>query len=172
MKALSRNKQTFYYALYKDNAPVYDADGYRTGEKAVEYENIVRMRGNVSAARGTADLEQFGIEVNYNKTIVLAGTDYPIKEDTVFWIGFGEAKTFSVTSAFAKGTYVIKGGKMYYAKANVAAGVWDATKWSEVPYNYVVSAIATSLNSTTIAVREVHYGASNPNTTPPPTPEQ
>lgn len=167
MKALSRNKQTFYYALYKDNAPVYDADGYRTGEKAVEYEDIVRMRGNVSAARGTADLEQFGIEVNYNKTIVLAGTDYPIKEDTVFWIGFGEVKEFSSTSAYHKGVYTIYDGKMYYAKAEVTAGAWSAADWGEVAYNYVVSAIAKSLNSTTIAVREVHYAPSNPNATPP-----
>ena len=157
MKALSRNKQTFYYALYKGYAPVYDANGYRTGEKTVAYEDIVRLRGNISAARGTADLEQFGIEVNYNKTIVLAGTDYPIKEDTVFWLGFGETKTFSVASAFAKGTYVIKGGKMYYAKVDVAAGDWNSADWGEVAFNYVVSAIAKSLNSTTIAVREVHY---------------
>lgn len=170
MKALSLNKQTFYYALYKDNAPVYDADGYRTGEKAVGYEDIVRMRGNISAARGTADLEQFGIEVNYNKTIVLAGTDYPIKEDTVFWIGFGEVKEFSSTSAYHKGVYIIHSGKMYYAKAEVTAGAWSAADWGEVAYNYVVSAIAKSLNSTTIAVREVHYAPSNPNTTPP-TPE-
>ena len=172
MKALSRNKQTFYYALYKEYAPVYDANGYRSGEKAVTYKDIVRMRGNISAARGTADLEQFGLEVNYNKTIVLAGTDFPIAEDTVLWLGFGEVKTFSTTSAYSKGTYVIKGGKMYYALANISAGAWDTTKWSEVPYNYVVSAIAKSLNSTTIAVREVHYAPSNPNTTPPPPAEQ
>ena len=166
MKALSRNKQTFYYALYKEYAPVYDANGYRTGEKAVTYKDIVRMRGNISAARGTADLEQFGIEVNYNKTIVLAGTDCPIAEDTVLWLGFGEVNSFSAASAYHKGVYIIHGGKMYYALQEIPAGAWDVSKWSEVPYNYVVSAIAKSLNSTTIAVREVHYGASTPNTTP------
>ena len=171
MKALSRNKQTFYYALYKEYAPVYDTNGYRTGEKAVTYKDIVRMRGNISAARGTADLEQFGIEVNYNKTIVLAGTDYPFKEDTVFWIGFGEVQEFSSTSAYHKGVYIIHGGKMYYAKNEVTAGNWNSANWADVAYNYVVSAIAKSLNSTTIAVREVHYAPSNPNTTPPPPPE-
>ena len=40
----------------------------------------------MSAARGTADIEQFGTNLSYDKTITLEGTDYPIDERTVLFV--------------------------------------------------------------------------------------
>ena len=33
MRALRRNKQLIYYALFKGKEPIKDDNGYRTGEK-------------------------------------------------------------------------------------------------------------------------------------------
>ena len=87
MRCLNRNKQTFYYALYKGEVEEQDTDGNYTGEREIEYYTPVKMKANISAARGESDLNPFGIETNYNKTIVTDDMKCPIKEDTVIWIG-------------------------------------------------------------------------------------
>lgn len=86
MRTLLRNKQTFYYALYNG---VVDrkVDGLYTGEKVVSYSDPVEMSANVSAARGSSDVELFGIDTPYSRTIVTDDMECPIKEDSVIWYG-------------------------------------------------------------------------------------
>lgn len=87
MRALERNKQTIYYALYEGVSDVVDLHGYKTCEKETTYSNPVKMRLNVSAARGNADVEQFGINDNYTKTLTTDVMDCPIDTDSILWIG-------------------------------------------------------------------------------------
>lgn len=87
MRALSRNKQAFYYALYKGKTAIVDANGFDTGDYTVTYDTPVEMRANISPARGTADLEQFGITSNYTHTIVTDDMACPIDQNSVLWIG-------------------------------------------------------------------------------------
>lgn len=86
MRCLDRNKREFYYCLYIGETRAVDEDGNYTGETISAYEDPVMVRGNVSAARGTADIEQFGTNLSYDKTITLDGTDYPIDERTVLFV--------------------------------------------------------------------------------------
>ena len=100
----------------------YDANGYETGEITTTYTAPVETAANISPARGTADLDMFGINENYTKTIVTDDLTLSIDKSTILWIGItpdkdGEAGT--------------------------------------VKHNYVVVAVAKSLNSMTIAVKEV-----------------
>lgn len=87
MKALSRNKQTLYYALYSTKTEVYDSDGSFTGEYTLTYSTPVEVRMNISPANGHTALEQFGIATNYDKVLVTDDMTCPIAEDTVLWIG-------------------------------------------------------------------------------------
>lgn len=87
MRELERNKQLIYYALYTGKTDAVDTSGYKTGEKVKAYGNPVPFRINVSPARGNADREIFGIDLNYNKTMSTADMSCPITEDTVLWIG-------------------------------------------------------------------------------------
>ena len=86
MRCLDRNKREFYYCLYIGETRAIDEDGNYTGETISAYEDPVMVKGNVSAARGTAEIEQFGTNLSYDKTITLEGIDYPIDERTVLFV--------------------------------------------------------------------------------------
>lgn len=122
MKALLRNKQTFYYANVSKTAAQYDEYGNETGETDITYDAPVAAQANISPARGTADLEQFGINSDYTKTIVSDNLTLPIDKSTILWIGIAPDK-------------------------DGEAGT--------IKHNYVVVGVAKSLNSVTIAVKEV-----------------
>jgi hypothetical protein len=87
MMCLTQNKQKFWYALFKEISDVTDSAGYKTGEKAKVYYAPVEMDANISAARGSSEVEQFGINENYNRTIVTDWMDCPIDTDSKLWIG-------------------------------------------------------------------------------------
>lgn len=87
MKCLGRNKQTLYYALYKGQQITYDEYGNETGQPLREYYDPVEIRMNISAARGTADVEQFGINTVYSKTLVTDDMSCPIDENSILWLG-------------------------------------------------------------------------------------
>ena len=117
MRCLERNKQPVYYALYQGSEQVLDEYGNVTGEIKVSYSEPQKVMMNVSASRGDASLDMFGIAVNYSKTLISCDLNSPIAEDSILWIGI--------------------------------------TPENDTPHNFIVSAIAKSLNSITYAVREV-----------------
>ena len=86
MRTLDYNKRTFYYCLHTDKEKIYDSDGNFTGDYTPEYLEAQAARGNISAATGSADTEQFGIGIEYDKTILLEGLDWDIHEDTVLFV--------------------------------------------------------------------------------------
>lgn len=87
MKALARNRQTIYYALYKSKEKLYDSYGLYTGDHIITYESPVAIEMNVSPAKGMADVEMFGVNTNYAKVLVTDDMSCPIDETTVLWIG-------------------------------------------------------------------------------------
>lgn len=87
MHTLNRNCQKVYYALYKGIEDQYDKDGNQTGEPLINYEEPVQIFLNVSAARGNTDVELFGINLNYTKTLVTHDVNCPISENSILWIG-------------------------------------------------------------------------------------
>ena len=86
MRCLSRNKRTFYYAIYQGETEIVDDYGNATGQYTVAYGNPVQMYANVSAARGTADAELFGINTVYDKVIVTDDMSCPIAESSILWL--------------------------------------------------------------------------------------
>nr|DAR72330.1 MAG TPA: hypothetical protein [Caudoviricetes sp.] len=86
MRCLNRNKKTFYYALYKGEEEITDEDGNLTGEYEVKYEDPVKCKGNISAAKGEITINQFGYTEDYDKIIVLDNINTKISVGTVLWI--------------------------------------------------------------------------------------
>ncbi len=87
MHTLARNKRDFLYCLYLgEDTPIYDEYGNETGELKVAYSAPVKARGNISPATGQSVTEMFGSLDNYDKVIVLNGTDTPIDTETVLFI--------------------------------------------------------------------------------------
>ena len=122
MRALKRNKQTFWYANISKTDPAYDEYGNETGEQDITYDAPVSAVANISPSRGTADLDAFGINSDYSKTIVTDDLTLPIDKSTILWIGITP-------------------------DSNGEAGT--------IKHNYVVVTVAKSLNSLTIAIKEV-----------------
>ena len=125
MKALLRNKRTFWYANISATSqlePLIDGNGYETGEMGLTYDLPTEFQANISAARGTADLDAFGIGANYTKTIITDNLTLPVDKSTILWVDCEP-------------------------DANGEAGA--------VKHDYVVVAVARSINSLTIAIKEV-----------------
>lgn len=117
MKALRRNKQKIWYSTYLGEQEVTDAYGDGTGENVPTYSDPMPIYCNVSASRGMADSEIFGINLDYSKTLSFGEKTVPITEESILWIG--------------------------------------RTPKNGDKHNYVVKAIAQSLNFTVVAVKEV-----------------
>lgn len=93
MKALSRNKQTVYYALFKAKTSSVDSNGFKTGETEITYYDPVECNMNVSPANGTASVEMFGTDCQYTKIAVTADTGCPITETSAIWVGLVPSST-------------------------------------------------------------------------------
>lgn len=109
MRSLQRNQQTIYYRLYSDSVtPITETDEWGntldTGQSAVGYGDPVEMKANVSPATGSAQIAQFGTLENYDKVIVTAWTDCPIREDSVLYIDTVPVKT---NGEWSKHDYIV-----------------------------------------------------------------
>lgn len=146
MRIMNQNKQTIYFADYFGEIEVINIDGEYTGEKEISYSHIRKLRANVSAARGTADLEMFGINENYTRTVATDLMDLPITEASVFWYGYGDIPPYDESETYTENAIVLKDGKI----CKLIGG-----SWTLVPHNHVVVGIAKSLNSVTYAIKKV-----------------
>lgn len=79
MRCLKRNKRPFYFAPYLRKKKY--GHTYRP-----IYGDAVSLMGNISASKGTAETEQFGINLDYDKVIVLDDPECPIKENSILFI--------------------------------------------------------------------------------------
>lgn len=135
MKALNRNKQTIYYANFLGESPLLDENGLDTGEPVLSYSKLKAARVNVSASRGTANVDLFGTDINYTNTIV-SDTDLGIDEHSLIWYGDAcKNPLYPSDDLFPRDDLFPN----------------HITK----PHNYIVVSVAKSLNSVTYAIRKV-----------------
>ena len=107
MRSLDRNKQKIYYSLYLGKTPILDEYGNQTGEYETSYATPVALDINVSAARGTSDVEQFGINLNYSKSMVTNDLNCPIDETTRLWVGKDAFETVEEVTTVTPHNYVV-----------------------------------------------------------------
>ena len=86
MRSLERNKITIYYALYDANIPVLDDQGNDTGQTKQGYGNPVKFKIRVSANKGEASSNAFGVSLDYDRTMNTTDKTFPIDEFSVLWI--------------------------------------------------------------------------------------
>lgn len=85
MRGMEQNKQSFWYALYERSEPILDEYGNEVGLKPV-YGSPIKSSGNISTARGSTEVGQFGAIAVYAKTINPMPIDCPIDESSVLWV--------------------------------------------------------------------------------------
>lgn len=108
MKGLNRDKIDITYWLYTGLTEETDADGNYTGEKPPTYSDPVTIKGNVSAARGTTDIELFGINEPYTNTVIVDDVSCPIDENSRLEIKGKPYAVIRVAKSFNHITYAVK----------------------------------------------------------------
>jgi len=89
MRNLHINKSKFFYLNYVSKVKAKDEDNNDTGEYINSYTRPKMIMGHVSGARGSSQVEVFGTEINYDKTILLTKNEFKktkINENSVFFI--------------------------------------------------------------------------------------
>lgn len=80
-----RNRVPFKYANLIGATPII-RDGYDTGEYTLAYTEQVEMLGNVGRATGNEFADNFGLNLNYDKIIVLDDPMVDIHETSILWV--------------------------------------------------------------------------------------
>lgn len=85
MRGLMRNKRPIFYCNFA-STEYEEVNGRKTGRRSVVYSNVKTAYGTVSAPQGSASLDMFGTDEDYDKTLVFDTTNLEITENTVFWL--------------------------------------------------------------------------------------
>lgn len=85
MRSLKKNKNTLYYALYNGKEEVVDENGDFTGEYIIGYSAPVVFYANISAGKGSAQADIFGVNVDFTRTISTTELSLPIRETSLVW---------------------------------------------------------------------------------------
>lgn len=157
MRTVDRNKKPFYYRIYTGIIREKDEYGDYTGEKKVLYADPIRLKGNISAATGNADLEHFGTGVAYDKTVILQGTDYAITETTVLYVDvLPVIQTSDEEIDPEKTYYTFQNGEVEKVESPTQEDIESYYEMNE-DYDYIVTKVATSLNYTALAISQVRH---------------
>lgn len=145
MRALERNKSTFYYALRDWDTEEEDS----FGNQKVVYKPFVEMRAHISPASGTTAIEQFGYNIRYDKVIVTTEMDCPIDEDTVLLID-------GVNKEIADTELDVEDDNLATDEGETAVKpTYPVTEDGDIYYDYVVKRVSKSLNNISYAVEKV-----------------
>lgn len=86
MRTMWRNKRPLWFVLYEGKEALTDSEGFETGEYRLKYGKPHCMEANISAASGSAQIEQFGNLTGYDKVMVTDDVCCPIDENTVLFV--------------------------------------------------------------------------------------
>ena len=86
MRGLTRNKRRFYYATLTAEVQHTDEWGNLTSEYDPHYSAPIEAWGNISPARNADNVSMFGMDLNYDKQLVMCPANVPIDEYCVLWV--------------------------------------------------------------------------------------
>ena len=93
MRILERNKQTLWYANIYSVGYKTDENGFKTGEKEIQYGEPVKCRmsmaissgANNLGSQGMAELEPYGITTGYTHRAVTEDLNCEMNEESIVW---------------------------------------------------------------------------------------
>lgn len=152
MKCMERNKVRFFYSLYQSKEMVKDEDGNLTGEYKILRSAPIECWANVSAAKGETETRQFGESEAYDKVIAIDNVSAPLLDEySVLWID--SVPTYEDTEILAVD---VKDAVLTTDEDGNTVLLTKDTQELITPYDYIVKKVATSLNSTLIAIKKVN----------------
>ena len=163
MLTLVRDRQTIYYATFR-KVEEMTKDGYYTGARKKVYDPVVKTQMPISGARtaygfvsNVVQMEFYGLDKPYSKTMWTHDMDCPITEETILWIGFGNVPSYSEEEIYEVGDVVIEDGKIVKCTKSVEYEEFDPSSWEDVPHNYIVTGVSINPNMIGYAIKEVDF---------------
>ena len=160
MITLVRDREYVYYALF-EGFTEEQKDGAYTGSMNKVYGNVVQTKMPISGARtaygfvsSVVQMEFFGMDKPYSKTMWTSDKNCPITEETIVWLGLGDVEDFDVRRSYIAGDKAIHDGGIYRCEVP-SEGEFDPQSWTVVPHNYIVTGISESPNMIGYALKEV-----------------
>jgi hypothetical protein len=95
MRSLERNKRTLHYAVYLGEEPLFDDQGFETGESVPTYGEIIELRCNISAASGEEAVEAFGSFSQYTRAVCVSDNNCPLAENSIVWFGIPTSEPYN-----------------------------------------------------------------------------
>lgn len=161
MITLVRDRETIYYAKYLGEEEI-TKDGLYTGDRRKLYAPVEKTMMPVSGARTaygfvseTVQMDFFGLNKEYSKTMWTHDKTLGITEETILWLKMGYVSTYSPYKKYAVGDKVIYDGKLYSCTAVTNSAEFDPTAWKAIPHNYIVTGISETPNMVGYAIKEV-----------------
>lgn len=87
MRNMKRNQRMIHYAAEITTEPILDEWGNDTLEVKRIYGDPVELRCNVSGTAGQEEVDVFGLQTEYSRTISFARNTCPLKEGYKVWFG-------------------------------------------------------------------------------------
>ena len=89
MRNLLKNKTKLVVLNYEGERNVVDSEGFLTSEKEVVYSKPITFMAHISGARGSSQVEMFGTDISYDKTIIITKQEFDkfkITENSVLFV--------------------------------------------------------------------------------------
>ena len=131
MRGLARDERRMYISLYATKEKLYDQSGKWTGEWKVVRSAPFPIYASLSAVRGSAAVDIFGVDSQYDRTATMCHVGTGITDTAVLWVD--RRPTFDE-----------------YGNLKMND---DGTM--EVPFDYEVRRVAESSNNTVLALKRV-----------------
>lgn len=134
MRCLERDKQLALIAFFVEKVACEDDQGRLTGKHEVVRTDPIPYRLSVSASKGSAENSPFGIDLDYDRTVIIEDTTCPVDESSVFWVdnvAVPDGETGEIDEGFSAD---LTGGK---------------------PHDYTVTRVAKSPNCIAVALKRV-----------------
>lgn len=135
MRCLERDKQLVLISFFIEKKACEDEQGRLTGKHEVVRTEPIPHYLSVSASKGNAENSPFGIDLDYDKTVIIEDTSCPVDESSVFWVD-------NVPSL----------DELSY---NEIDGAFNADRTGGKPFDYTVKRVAKSPNCIAVAVKHV-----------------
>lgn len=154
MRCLERDTQWVLVSFFVEKRELTDEEGRLTGRHEVVRTEPMPLRCSVSASKGTAESSPFGIDLDYDRTVLIEDTAYPIDEASVLWIDDLDQSALDALSRNVADASALGMGD----EGEGADDAFSQTLTTK-PHDYVVKRVARCPNCLAVAAKRVEVSS-------------
>lgn len=83
---MREKQETYSLQNFLGKTPIYDDDGFDTGDYILSYTELKTARMTMTPNKGNASVEVFGSDLNYSRTLRTDDMSCDLAENSLVWI--------------------------------------------------------------------------------------